>query len=240
MPICLRRSGPPTMCTGRPRRHCRNRHWRFPDRNCYWCSAREQERSGSRSRSRRHIAAAIIGIVVAWLGLPLIAAIVLIGCGSLLGCILAIDGIDLRLQHNRLRRLLGHAAVQLRLLAFQFGTAGFAFCTQLVKRVALGLCGSGSLLGGQRLSRPLWFSDSGRICFSMAARRSLRFIDVFNVFAASLAALASARLNASRDCMELINSCVLVEPVTTLITVDASEPCRSSRAICATAACASS
>ena len=78
----------------------------------------------------------------------MIAAIILIGCGGLLGCILAIEGIDLRLQHNRLRRLLGHVTIQLRLLAFQFGTAGFAFCAQLVKRVALGLCGGGSLLCG--------------------------------------------------------------------------------------------
>ncbi len=65
-------------------------------------------------------------------------------------------------------------------------------------------------------------------------------MDVLNVFAASVAALDSVLDNASRDCMELMNSCVLVEPVTTLITVDASDPCMSSRAIWATAAWASS
>ena len=78
------------------------------------------------------------------------------------------------------------------------------------------------------------------ICFSMAARRSLRFIEVFSETAASDAALASVRDSASRVCIELTNSLVLVDPVTTLITSEASEPCIESRAIWATAACASS
>ena len=49
-------------------------------------------------------------------------------------------------------------------------------------------------------------------------------MDVFSVFAASVAALDSVLDKASRDCMELMNSWVLVAPVTTLITVEASEP----------------
>ena len=74
----------------------------------------------------------------------------------------------------------------------------------------------------------------------MAARRSPRFFDVLSEFAAEEAAFASLRDNASRDCMELTKSCVLVAPVTTLITSEAFEPCISSRASWATAACASS
>ena len=54
-----------------------------------------RRRSRRRRGSRRHIVAATIGIVVAWPGLPLIATIVLISCCGLLGCILAVEGIDL-------------------------------------------------------------------------------------------------------------------------------------------------
>ena len=64
----------------------------------------------------------------------------------------------------------------------------------------------------------------------MAAKRSPRFFDVLSEVAAEEAAFASLRDNASRDCMELTKSCVLVAPVTTLITSEAFEPCISSRA----------
>ena len=78
------------------------------------------------------------------------------------------------------------------------------------------------------------------ILVSMALRRCLRFIDVFNSFAASEAAFASLRVTAASDCILLTNSSVVVALVTTSSTSEASEPWKLSLASCATAALASS
>ena len=75
---------------------------------------------------------------------------------------------------------------------------------------------------------------------SMAPRRSLRFIDVFSSFAASVAALDSLRVTAACDCILLTKSSAVVESVTKSSTSDVLEPWKLSRASCATAALASS